>query len=559
MNKNEGSSLDRTNDRVHPKIALTQNMEVASGAHFLYLYEDEKKYLDNACTFLAKGLELNHAVILLESPDMYEEMKHRLYKKGFSSSQIEAIVFTDHCAFYGTHHSFDIETILANIQEAAQFYKKNGRPIRIWSKVLWHQSTIHAKEIPLYEQKSDELLKPFQIFTVCSYNSNKIPANMAIGLMKGHSYVMTDDELMASMYYQNDFHIPSLFIEENLEEKVHHYQNAIEKMPDAVLIVRKFHILYWNNMAEELLECGAYDLMSKSVMRFFHPDEHPLIQARAQKMERGEQVPLVEMKMVTLTGRIVYIEIAAFPFSHDMLNDFTVILIIRSINDRKANRQLTIKAEKLSLAGQLAASIAHEIRNPLTSIKGFMKLAQEDVMHDEYYTIIEDEIDRIETIASELLVLGKPVSLEIEVGDVGKMVRDVCMLLQPQAVMRKIDLQYEAIEPACFIRCNTGQMKQVFINLIKNATEAMENGGIIRTSVQSDGEKVRILIADEGKGMPEHVLKKIGEPFYSTKEDGTGLGLMVCFTIVEQYNGTIKVESVVNEGTTFTIELPAYT
>lgn len=559
MNKNEGSILERINDRVHPKIALTHNMEVTSGTHFLYLYEDKKKYLDNACTFLAKGLELNHAVILLESPDLFEEMKKRLHKKGFSSSQTDAIAFTDHRTFYGAHQSFDSETVLENVQETVHFYNQAGKPIRIWSKVLWHQSTNHTKEIPLYEQKSDELLKPFQIFTVCSYSSNEIPANMAIGLMKGHSYVMTDDELMASMYYQNDLHIPSLFIEENLEEKVRHYQNAIEKMPDAVLIVRKFHILYWNKVAEELLECGAYDLTSKSVMRFFHPDEHPLIRARVQKMERDEQVPLVEMKMVTLTGRTVDIELAAIPFSHDMLNDFTVILIIRSIDDRKANRQLTIKAEKLSLAGQLAASIAHEIRNPLTSIKGFMKLAQEDVMHDEYYTIIEDEIDRIETIASELLVLGKPMSLEIEVCDTGKMVRDVCVLLQPQAVMRKIEIQYEAVEPACFIRCNAGQMKQVFINLIKNATEAMENGGIIRTSVQSDGESVRILIADEGKGMPEHVLRKIGEPFYSTKEDGTGLGLMVCFTIVEQYNGTIKVESVVNEGTTFTIELPAYT
>lgn len=559
MNKNEGSSLDRTNDRVNPKIALTQNMEVASGAHFLYLYEDEKKYLDNACTFLAKGLELNHAVILLESPDMYEEMKHRLYKKGFSSSQIEAIVFTDHCAFYGTHHSFDIETILANIQEAAQFYKKTGRPIRIWSKVLWHQSTNHAKEIPLYEQKSDELLKPFQIFTVCSYNSNKIPANMAIGLMKGHSYVMTDDELMASTYYQNDLHIPSLFIEENLEEKVRQYHNLLEGLSDAVFIVRNFHVLYSNQIAAQLLESNSIDLTGKSIWTIFHPDEHPVILKRVQKMKKSEKVPLVEMKMITFNERVIDVEVGAFPFSQDMPNEFTVILIIRSIQERKEHQHLTIKAEKLSLAGQLAASIAHEIRNPLTSIKGFMKLAQEDVMHDEYYTIIEDEIDRIETIASELLVLGKPVSLEIEVGDVGKMVRDVCVLLQPQAVMRKIDLQYEAIEPACFIRCNTGQMKQVFINLIKNATEAMENGGVIRTSVQSDGETVQILIADEGKGMPEHVLKKIGEPFYSTKEDGTGLGLMACFTIVEQYNGTIKVESVVNEGTTFTIELPAYT
>lgn len=548
--------MNLPSDVVHPKMALTKNMELISGTHILYLYTEQEKYWENMLSFLDTGLKLQHEVILLESADRFPEIKDRLLKRGFSAEQIDSILFADHCFFYGAHQSFEVETVLSVLKSSIQPYVEKDLPIRIWSRVFSNETMCCEADLPLYEQKADDLLKPLNTFTVCAYNSNEVTASFALSLMKGHSYVMTDDELTVSAYYKSDHKTPSLFIEEHLREKLNHYNYLIEEMPDAVLVLSDHHVVYGNQTAVQLLECETQAFSTMTAWTIFCPEHRHLIESSLKKLRNNEKLPPIEMKLKTYSGRIVDVEVSAFPFSQNMENDFTVVLIIRSIQDRKAHQQLTIKTEKLSLAGQLAASIAHEVRNPLTSIKGFIKLAREDVMHDEYYNIIEEEIDRIETIASELLVLGKPMSIEIEKCDAGKMLRDVCILLQSQAVMRKIDIQFHTIEPGCFIQCNAGQMKQVFINLIKNATEAMENGGVIHVSARLSEDKVQVVIQDEGKGMPESVLKKLGEPFYSTKADGTGLGLMVCFNIVEQYAGTIRVESKVDEGTVFTIELP---
>jgi PAS domain S-box-containing protein len=548
--------MNLPNDLVHPKVALTKNMELISGAHILYLYAEHEKYWENLLSFAATGLKLQHQVVLLESAERIEKIKQQLAQKGFSDEQIASVGFIEHYQFYNAYQSFETETVLQGLDDAVHHYVAKGAPIRIWSRVIWQEDTYCNKEVPLYEQEADAVLKPFHVFTVCAYDGNDVSANFSLKLMKGHSHVMTDNEIKSSPYYEDKQKTPSLFMEDFLQEKVQHYKHVINEMPDAVFIFSGEKVIYGNYTALNILKCNESDLQHATVWEIFAEECHPLIHKNKEKLLQNSRVPLEEMQIKTYDGQILDVEVATFPFSFDIQNDFTVILIIRSIQDRKAHQQLTIKTEKLSLAGQLAASIAHEVRNPLTSIKGFIKLAREDTMHDEYYTIIEEEIDRIETIASELLVLGKPISLEIETCDAGKMLKDVSILLQSQAVMRKIDIQYSDIEPDCFVRCNAGQMKQVFINIIKNAIEAMENGGVIRTSARLNGEKVEIVITDEGKGMPESVLKKLGEPFYSTKEDGTGLGLMVCFNIVEQYEGIIRVESTVDKGTAFTIELP---
>ncbi|WP_052712139.1 ATP-binding protein [Domibacillus indicus] len=547
--------MELTNDLIHPKIALTKNMELMSGTHILYLYSDRKKYWENMLSFIMTGLELEHEVILLESPDLFPKIKQELLGNGFSKEQIESIVFTDHQLYYKTCQSIGTEAILKELKGSLQPYIEKNLAIRIWSVVFRHEESCCEKDLPIYEQKANEILSQLRSFTVCAYDDSETSAGLAIDLMKGHSYVMTDDELTASLYYKNRQGTPSLSLEERLHEKVSHYKYLIEEMPDAVFVVSDHQVVYGNQTAAQLLECNKADLLAMTAWNLFSTEYHELLEIGIEKLKRNEKLPPVEMKMISYSGRVIDVEVSAFPFSRNMETDFTAILIIRSIYERKAHQQLTIKTEKLSLAGQLAASIAHEVRNPLTSIKGFLKLAREDMMHDAYYTIIDEEIDRIETIASELLVLGKPMSVEIEVCDAGKMLRDVCILLQSQAVMRKILIEFNG-EPNCLIRCNPGQMKQVFINIIKNATEAMENGGTIRASARLNGDMVQIVIEDEGKGMPETVLKKLGEPFYTTKEDGTGLGLMVCFNIVEQYGGTIRVESKVDKGTVFTIELP---
>ncbi|WP_346726687.1 ATP-binding protein [Bacillus suaedaesalsae] len=228
------------------------------------------------------------------------------------------------------------------------------------------------------------------------------------------------------------------------------------------------------------------------------------------------------------------------------------------ITERRNSEDIILKSEKLSLAGQLAAGIAHEIRNPLTSIKGFLQLIGDGYEKETYIQIMSDELIRIESIVSELLLLAKPQDVNFKPELVGLIITDVISILETQANMNNTQLLLDIQEENLFINCDSNQMKQVFINLVKNSVEALPTGGVVEVGVKVAGNYIEISVKDNGVGIPLEKINQIGQPFYSTKEEGTGLGLMVSFNIIQNHQGTVKVESERNKGTTFTITLPIY-
>src|SRR5690606_5088484 len=260
----------------------------------------------------------------------------------------------------------------------------------------------------------------------------------------------------------------------------------------------------------------------------------------------------------TFQGKQVYTELIGIPTTY--FGESAVQVIIRDISDRIKAEELMIKSEKLSIAGQLAAGIAHEIRNPLTAIKGFLQLFNDDFDGKQnYFDIIFSELNRIELILSELLLLAKPSEIKFKNKDIRTILRDVVTLLETQAILQNIQINIEFQNEESIITCDENQIKQVFINLIKNSIDAMENGGNIYIRSIVTQEFIYLLFIDEGCGIPKSILDRIGEPFYTTKEKGTGLGLMVSYNIIENHNGEIKVDSKENEGTTFEIMLPRVT
>jgi len=216
------------------------------------------------------------------------------------------------------------------------------------------------------------------------------------------------------------------------------------------------------------------------------------------------------------------------------------------------------RTEKLSVVGELSASVAHEIRNPLTSLKGFVQLLQmEDVKHQYYYQIMLDELNRINDIVGELLLLAKPQILKYTNANLQKLLMDVISLLNTEASLYNVLIEVSFPEKDIVIECEPNQLKQLFINLIKNSIEATQNGGTVSVDFeQSEENKVLIHIKDNGCGISKERLLKIGEPFYSSKEKGTGLGLTVSFKIVQSHQGTIHFDSQKNQGTSVQIALP---
>ncbi|MGM7719521.1 PAS domain S-box protein [Metabacillus sp. Hm71] len=236
-----------------------------------------------------------------------------------------------------------------------------------------------------------------------------------------------------------------------------------------------------------------------------------------------------------------------------------LVMIGRDITELKQTEELLRKSEKLAVVGQLSAGIAHEIRNPLTSLKGFLSLLQSSIDESNlwYLDVMASEINRIESITNQFMAVAKPQAVTIQLQDLRMLIEQVSVVVYPEATMNNIQIIIDTEADIPLIRCDVNQLKQVFINIIKNAIEAMKCGGKIVVHVMKhDPNHVVIRCIDQGCGIPKERIPYLGEPFYSLKEKGTGLGLMMCYKIIEEHQGKITIESEINKGTIVNVILP---
>jgi signal transduction histidine kinase len=214
--------------------------------------------------------------------------------------------------------------------------------------------------------------------------------------------------------------------------------------------------------------------------------------------------------------------------------------------------------EKLAVIGQMAAAIGHEIRNPLSSLKGFTQLQQERYPNtNDFYPIMIQEIDRINYIVNDLMTLGKPKALQFSKASIEEIIAYTLSITQQMSERQGVSIETTMAGPLPPIDCDGKQLKQVFINLIKNAIESMHDGGKIEIKVKVVADnKMEISIQDEGYGIEDQNIINLGEPFYTTKKDGTGLGLMVTNQIIGDHKGDFTIESSLGKGTKVVVTLP---
>jgi two-component system, sporulation sensor kinase B len=218
-------------------------------------------------------------------------------------------------------------------------------------------------------------------------------------------------------------------------------------------------------------------------------------------------------------------------------------------------------SERLKTTGQLAAAVAHEIRNPLTVVKGFLQLYQKDAGFSDdikgNFTLMIDELNIAEQVITQFLSIAKPnKETEVETVNLKVVLQSVTDLLHSYGLLHDNRIELIRVED-CYIAANNIEFKQLLINIIKNAIEASKIGDSVIVSADRNNDFVEIKVVDFGQGMSEAEIKSLGTPFYSLKSKGTGLGMMVCYNIAAKYKGTIDFQSTKGEGTTVTIRFPS--
>ncbi|TNJ60844.1 PAS domain-containing protein [Paenibacillus hemerocallicola] len=238
-------------------------------------------------------------------------------------------------------------------------------------------------------------------------------------------------------------------------------------------------------------------------------------------------------------------------------------VIFKDVTNLRSLEQQVQRSDRLAMIGQIAAGTAHEIRNPLTSIKGFLQVLnrtfyQTGMEREQGYTdLMLGEIDRINELVNEFLLLSKPKNVTYDKIDMSSVIRDILPIINNQAVLHNVTIQYQSVYQIPKIVADRELLKQVFINLCKNGIEAMVQGGTLTIieRVEYRERKVHVEVHDAGPGIPAFLIDKIFDPFFTTKDSGTGLGLSVCQRIIHDIGGSIRVSSK-GYGTTFTVSMP---
>ena len=285
------------------------------------------------------------------------------------------------------------------------------------------------------------------------------------------------------------------------------------------------------------------------------PDVSARIEAALRAKEGYGRAPLSRQ----IDGERTYYDVGIFPIGTNAEMGLTVTL--RNETERERLREETVRLDRLASLGKLSAGIAHEVRNPLTGISLLL-----DDLHDKPGFNVEDkemlskalaEIERVERLISALLNYSSPVRSDFREGDLTPLVKDILLLMRRQAEKQGVVMNFE-YAPLPQFRFDPEKIRQALINILKNALEVLESGGIITITTGCNETAVTITINDNGPGIPQQDLPLIFEPYFTRKGAGTGLGLSITQRIIEEHHGTLSVESDDLAGTTFRIALPLY-
>ncbi|WP_244964887.1 ATP-binding protein [Paenibacillus barcinonensis] len=277
------------------------------------------------------------------------------------------------------------------------------------------------------------------------------------------------------------------------------------------------------------------------------------------------QIDHIEERLSSLFNELQGLEISysisLYPRLSQTLQQFMTVAEDQLLQQQRSqwikNEEELFRSERLRAVGELAAGMAHEIRNPLTAIRGFLQLSRGQAFNiAPWYEVIMSEVTRVTDLTGEFLQFSKPQVNHMKPEKLAQCLERVMSLTESDAASRGHRITLDMKDESVSVNMDRDKIVQVLINLIRNAFEAMPDPGEVRMDMLKEGDRVLISVSDTGSGIPESSLSSIFNPFFTTKEEGTGLGLALCQKIVQDHNGKITVQSEPGTGSTFTLCLP---
>ena len=315
-----------------------------------------------------------------------------------------------------------------------------------------------------------------------------------------------------------------------------------------------------NPAAERILGIGEESILSRPLQAAFR-DDGGLALDVTKVLEGRSPRTLRDVRLMTTAGKVVHAQVSVSRMRDIGGRKLGAVVTIEDVSDVKALTEQLIRADRLAALGELTAGVAHEVRNPLGIIRASVQLMEDAECSRERITgaaqVIKQEIDRLDSVIKSLLDFGRPAAPTMRPVAVSQVLEDVALFSHTFATRAHVQIieRYEAAGHE--VMADPEQLKQVFVNLISNAVQAMPEGGTLTIETGHENGFVFVRFEDTGAGIPPEVLGKVFDPFVSTRDDGTGLGLTIVHRIVDDHNGHMEVTSELGIGTAFTVWLPA--
>jgi two-component system sensor histidine kinase HydH len=334
--------------------------------------------------------------------------------------------------------------------------------------------------------------------------------------------------------------------------------NVVENMPDGLISIDAGgEIVTVNNRVREIFGLRGVSDQRRELKRHFLPFAAPLIDSLQQS-----RIVLEQEMEYPHNGGFIPLAVSAAKLISDDGEDLGTVFILRDLREIKALQQRVTRSERLAALGSLAAGIAHEIRNPLSSIKGFaqffLKKNPPGSTDHKYSEVMIQEVERLDRVIANLLDYANPKEPAREQTSLADIIHRSMALFVDDAASKKIGVSVEIEENIPPVKVDKDQITQVLLNIALNGLDAMQQGGklTIRCFPDDGGTFVIVEVEDTGHGIPEEELPRIFDPFYTTKKTGTGLGLAIAHRIIENHGGTLSIKSTDGSGTTFRITVP---